>query len=220
MNMDEKKIPILLGNQKLFDILSEVVVQINKENRFKFKTIFYDQVIELSNSTIIADKIALELIQGSDWASNIKKIYLITDELNNISEYKSEIVLVNMPIRLYEFFEQVSNDVSQELENIGRIINFNEFNYNFGERLLFNQDKKLRFTEKENEIFSCLLNHRNMPVSKKQLLKGVWEYDDTIDTHTLETHIYALRKKFEAELGLKNFLIHLDEGYQLDTSLL
>mgnify|MGYP001807726852 CR=1 FL=1 len=220
MNMDEKKIPILLGNQKLFDILSEVVIQINKENRFKFKTIFYDQVIELSNSTIIADKIALELIQGSDWASNIKKIYLITDELNNISEYKSQIVLVNMPIRLYEFFEQVSNDVSQELENIGRIINFNKFNYNFGERLLFNQDKKLRFTEKENEIFSCLLNHHNMPVSKKQLLKGVWEYDDTIDTHTLETHIYALRKKFEAELGLKNFLIHLDEGYQLDTSLL
>ena len=73
MNMDEKKIPILLGNQKLFDILSEVVIQINKENRFKFKTIFYDQVIELSNSIIIADKIALELIQGSDWVSNIKK---------------------------------------------------------------------------------------------------------------------------------------------------
>ena len=74
--------------------------------------------------------------------------------------------------------------------------------------------------KKENEIFSCLINYKNKPVSKKQLLKDIWQYDDQIDTHTLETHIYSLRKKLETKLGLENFLNHLDEGYQLDMSLL
>ena len=73
---------------------------------------------------------------------------------------------------------------------------------------------------KENEIFSCLLNYKNEPVSKKQLLKDIWQYDDQIDTHTLETHVYSLRKKLESKLGLGNFLNHFDEGYQLDTSIL
>ena len=65
-----------------------------------------------------------------------------------------------------------------------------------------------------------MLSYKNKQVSKKQLLKDIWQYSDQIDTHTLEAHIYSLRKKLETELGLENFLNHLEEGYQLDTSLL
>lgn len=125
-----------------------------------------------------------------------------------------------MPFHVNELFERVSNDIQQELKNKKSIINFITFSYDFNSRSLFDSKNSLRFTEKENEIFSCLLNYKNEPVSKKQLLKDIWQYDDQIDTHTLETHVYSLRKKLESKLGLGNFLNHFDEGYQLDTSIL
>ena len=63
-------------------------------------------------------------------------------------------------------------------------------------------------------------NNGGTPLNCKKLLKDIWKYDDQIDTHTLETHIYSLRKKLETKLGLKNFVNHLEEGYQIDKSLL
>jgi Response regulators consisting of a CheY-like receiver domain and a winged-helix DNA-binding domain len=124
-----------------------------------------------------------------------------------------------MPFHVNELFERVSNDIQQELKNKKSIINFITFSYDFNSRSLFDSKNSLRFTEKENEIFSCLLNYKNEPVSKKQLLKDIWQYDDQIDTHTLETHVYSLRKKLESKLGKGDFLNHFDEGYQLDTSI-
>ena len=222
MDISPNKIPVLIGDQKLFDALSEIIVQINNQKNIEFDIVLYDQKSEILNSTIIADKFALKSLENNNLEHNIKKIYLI-DNAENLkvkSTIKSEIIEINVPIHINDFFERVSNDLVQELRNNQRIINFNTFKYDFNARSLFDQKNSLRFTEKENEIFSCLLNYKNSPVSKKQLLKDIWQYDDQIDTHTLETHIYSLRKKLETKLGLENFLNHLDEGYQLDTSLL
>tara|TARA_B100000029_G_C17469627_1_gene921508 strand:- start:132 stop:794 length:663 start_codon:yes stop_codon:yes gene_type:complete len=220
--MCQNKIPVLIGDQKLFDALSEIIVQINNQTNAKFEIVFSDRKTEIFNSTIIVDKFAFKFLEMNNSNNDIKKVYLIDNakDLKVNSKIQSEIISTNTPIHVNDFFERVSNDIVQELSNIQRIINFNTFNYDFNARSLFNQKNSLRFTEKENEIFSCLLNYKNKPVSKKQLLKDIWQYDDQIDTHTLETHIYALRKKLETRLGLANFLNHLDEGYQLDTSLL
>tara|TARA_Y100000768_G_C23658598_1_gene532004 strand:- start:21 stop:671 length:651 start_codon:yes stop_codon:yes gene_type:complete len=216
--MSKNKISVLIGEKKLFDTLDEIIVQINDQTDIKFEILFYDKETEFFDSTIITDKFALQLLEYN----NIKKIYLIDNAKDLKVNFKvnSEIILIKPPFHINDLFERVSNDISQELKTNQSIINFINFNYDFNARSLFNQNKLLRFTEKENEIFSCLLNYKNKPVSKKQLLKDIWEYDDQIDTHTLETHIYSLRKKLETKLGLENFLNHLDEGYQLDTSLL
>jgi DNA-binding response OmpR family regulator len=50
-------------------------------------------------------------------------------------------------------------------------------------------------------------------VSRKQLLSKVWSYNENIDTHTLETHIYTLRKKIKKKLGLTNLILHDEDGY-------
>ena len=220
--MSQNKIQVLIGDQKLFDTLSEVVVQINNQANVKFDIIFYDQKTEIFNSTIIADKFALRFLEKNNLENNVKKIYLIDNakDLKVNLKIKTQIISTITPIHVNDFFERVSRDTVQELKNNKLIISFNKFHYDFNARSLFNKKNSLRFTEKENEIFSCLLNYKNKPISKKQLLKDIWQYDDQIDTHTLETHIYSLRKKLETKLGLANFLNHLDEGYQLDTSLL
>ena len=222
MDTSQNKIPVLVGDHKLFDTLSEIIVQINNQKNTKFDIALYDHKIEISNPTIITDKFALKSLENHNLDNDIKKIYLI-DNAENLkfnSIAKSEIIVTNTPIYVNDFFERVTNDLVQELRNNQSIIIFNKFNYDFNARSLFSKKNSLRFTEKENEIFSCLINYKNKPISKKQLLKDIWQYDDQIDTHTLETHIYSLRKKLETKLGLENFLNHLDEGYQIDTSLL
>lgn len=222
MEMSQNKIPVLIGDQNLFDTLSEIIAQINSQAHVQFEIVFYDQITEVSNPIIIIDKFALKFLQKNNLYKDIQKMYLIdnAENLNINTKINTEIISTPTPVHINDFFERVDNDIMQELKNNQRIINFNKFNYNFNERSLFNQKNSLRFTEKENEIFSCLLNYKNKPVSKKQLLKDIWHYDDQIDTHTLETHIYSLRKKLETKLGLENVCNHLDEGYLLDTSLL
>ena len=52
-----------------------------------------------------------------------------------------------------------------------------------------------------------------MPLGKKELLSKVWNYGDGIDTHTLETHIYTLRKKIKKKLNFSNLVSHEETGY-------
>ena len=177
--MSQNKIPVLIGEKKLFDTLTEIIDQINNHVDIKFEILFYDKHSEVSNSIIVADKFALKFFENN----NIRKIYLVdnTKDLKANSQIKSEIILISMPFHVNELFERVSNDIQQELKNKKSIINFTTFSYDFNSRSLFDSKNSLRFTEKENEIFSCLLNYKNEPVSKKQLLKDIWQYDDQIE---------------------------------------
>ena len=221
-NMSQNKITVVIENQKLFETLSEIIIQINKKLDIEFKIKSYDSNNFTYQNTIVVDSDALKLIEFNNAYNDIKKIYLLNTakDLSNNTNIKCEVVTTNLPFYVNEFFDRVSNDVMQASNEKKGIINYKKYKYDFNSRLLFYEDGKLRFTEKENEIFACLINYSNNPISKQKLLKDIWKYDDQIDTHTLETHIYSLRKKLESKLGLKNFLNHLDEGYQIDTSLL
>ena len=84
-------------------------------------------------------------------------------------------------------------------------VSFNDFVFDPGSRILSNKFNSIRFTEKESEIFSTLMNDRKKGMNKKELLKIVWKYSEEIDTHTLETHIYSLRKKLK-KFNIKNLI--------------
>ena len=53
------------------------------------------------------------------------------------------------------------------------------------------------------------------PISKNNLLKQIWKYSDNADTHTVETHIYRLRKKIFDQFQDENFIINLKSGYSI-----
>ena len=61
----------------------------------------------------------------------------------------------------------------------------------------------------------------NSYITKKDLLNKVWSYGDGIDTHTLETHIYALRKKIESKLNIKDLIMFEEKkGYYINKAIL
>ena len=80
--------------------------------------------------------------------------------------------------------------------------------------LLDPKGKKIRLTEKETNILKHL--HRSgATVARETLLHEVWGYNPAVTTHTLETHIYRLRQKIEADAASPAILVTESGGYKL-----
>ncbi len=85
-----------------------------------------------------------------------------------------------------------------------------------GTKLLVHEaGDKLRLTEKETAILCFLYRARQRMVPRDVLLQEVWGYSTNVTTHTLETHIYRLRRKIEADPARAKFLVTEVGGYKL-----
>jgi DNA-binding response OmpR family regulator len=81
--------------------------------------------------------------------------------------------------------------------------------------LLDPQARKIRLTEKETNILKYLYRAGEKPVSREELLAEVWGYNAGVTTHTLETHVYRLRQKIEADPANAKLLLTEQGGYKL-----
>ena len=70
-------------------------------------------------------------------------------------------------------------------------------------------------TEREANLI-IFLNSSSKPVNVDQLQKKVWDYGDELETHTVETHIYRLRKKIKQKFSDDNFIISTKDGYLIN----
>jgi DNA-binding response OmpR family regulator len=77
------------------------------------------------------------------------------------------------------------------------------------------EGEDIALTDREVDILAYLVRHRQAPVSRDMLLKNVWQYQEGVDTHTLETHIYRLRQKIEASADEPRLLLTVEGGYRL-----
>jgi DNA-binding response OmpR family regulator len=82
-------------------------------------------------------------------------------------------------------------------------------------QLVTDGGQKLRLTEKETAILRYLYRAGQAVVSRDILLKEVWGYNANVTTHTLETHIYRLRQKIEADPAKATLLLTEAGGYKL-----
>ena len=131
------------------------------------------------------------------------------------------ITFIQKPFRINDLMNRIVRLNEQKIINENKLINFDRYVYDFSNRILFSTQNKLRLTEKENEIFYYLLSNKNKKIFKEDLLKNVWNYADTIDTHTLETHIYSLRKKILKQTSIENLLVYEESnGYSINTKIL
>jgi DNA-binding response OmpR family regulator len=81
--------------------------------------------------------------------------------------------------------------------------------------LLAEGDRKIRLTEKETNILKFLYSASEGVVPRDTLLHEVWGYNAGVTTHTLETHIYRLRQKIEADPSNASLLVTEGGGYRL-----
>ncbi|MEM6852513.1 MAG: response regulator transcription factor, partial [Pseudomonadota bacterium] len=81
--------------------------------------------------------------------------------------------------------------------------------------LLAEENKKVRLTEKETNILKYLYRAGGKVVTRDTLLDEVWGYNSGVTTHTLETHVYRLRQKIEADPSNATLLVTDAGGYRL-----
>ena len=219
LQKSEKIICIKLQNLVLKKVFTELILILNEEiNDVEFILFNSSDKITKLPLYAISDKESIMHLIDQDISKKIKKIFLIS---SMPIEIKTNIEIINydLPLKFLNFIDYIISDLRQNFNKQNKIISLNKFSYDESTRKIFNEKISLILTEKENEIF-CYLLESGSSVSKNVLLKNIWKYNEGIDTHTLETHIYSLRKKLEKNLEVKNILEHNDNGYLLNKTLL
>jgi Transcriptional regulatory protein, C terminal len=116
---------------------------------------------------------------------------------------------LSRPLRFRELLSHLENlPYSQE-------ITFAHFSLDLREKILKNlkTQETLRLTEKECQLLRFFHQNKGQDLSKDRLLKEIWEYHPEAETHTLETHIYRLRKKLEEDPNTPQIILNGKEGY-------
>ena len=219
--MEKRTIPITFGNEKLQIFFGEIIEYYNNFGNYKFQIISKEALQNYDKNIIITDDEFF--INQESLILAFSLIFIIKSHDSNLkkTKFNNEIIILDIPLRIQDMFQRVSASLDQIEKQNSKKLKFRESIYDPGMRTLYNGNLNIRFTEKESQIFMCLLDNSNTQISKKNLLKKVWSYNEDIDTHTLETHIYSLRKKIEKNLKLKDLIIFLDnKGYFLNKKIL
>ena len=80
------------------------------------------------------------------------------------------------------------------------------------------KNRRIRLTDKETAILKYLYRAAGKPVARQVLLNEVWGYNAAVTTHTLETHVYRLRQKIEADPTASRLLLTEGGGYRLNAA--
>ena len=140
---------------------------------------------------------------------------ILTDKQNEIKEIRNQLVLNEFPLEIKHIVENINiNLLKIKFNNQSEII-VKDFKINLNSREIFLNKEKIRLTEKEIEII-LFLHYSNKDQSVANLKKEVWQHKSDLETHTVETHIYRLRKKIFNTFSDQNFLISKKEGYLIN----
>ncbi len=174
-------------------------------------------------------KILFEILNEISESLNFKIIQCHENEYNNIQfdpkvdylvvsrkklkSIKNLLVLDNRPIKVNKFIEIVNINFLKNKFLKQSNIKIGKYNLDLNSRVISLKDKNLDLTERETNLIIFI--HDKKDVSVKDLQQSVWDYSPDLETHTVETHIYRLRKKMNEVFGDENFIINNDKGYSI-----
>jgi DNA-binding response OmpR family regulator len=121
---------------------------------------------------------------------------------------------IEKPFRFADLLTRLNLYLSRHAASDDRPVAIGPYLFRPGAKLLTQGGRKVRLTEKETDILK-FLHDAGVTVARETLLHEVWGYNPAVTTHTLETHIYRLRKKIEAKSGEARILITEGGGYRL-----
>ena len=121
---------------------------------------------------------------------------------------------LNMPFTIVEFRKKVIALIAKNEFRKNSLIHLNEYIIDKNERKIKKNDSELQLSEKEIN-FLVLFSESKKPITRNLVLKNVWNYSSESETHTIETHIYRLRKKILKKFGDNNFIKNNKKGYYI-----
>ena len=121
---------------------------------------------------------------------------------------------LEIPSSLKEINAVVENVAAKKTFSKNSSIEIKKYLLNKNEKKLSKSNYEVILTEKEIQLLELFLNNKK-PISKDKILSSVWNYSSDADTHTVETHIYRLRKKINDKFSDENFIVSSKDGYSL-----
>ena len=185
-----------MNNQNLiiyeFDELYKILIEIKKDININFEKVSKNELSEL----------------------NSKSSSLIFTK-NKIPGINNQIIFDKFPVPIFKLIEKINIEFLKKNFNDQSEISIGIYKFNLNSREMTYGNLKLKLTEKEiNSI--VYLSRATNSVKIEELQSKVWSYHSELETHTVETHIYRLRKKISKIFNDKDFIKSNKDGYQIN----
>ena len=132
--------------------------------------------------------------------------------LKNKTDEKRIYCINQFPVKISNLIDQLNARLIQQNYSAQSNVNINKYILDTNARVLKKSDKELKLTEREIDTILFLKN-KDKPVKVDILQKEVWKYGEDLETHTVETHIYRLRKKIKVTFNDDTFIKSKKDGY-------
>jgi hypothetical protein len=183
-----------------FEILFIILKEIKENLRFEiFNFKKNDEISKLDNSA---------------YGNYLIVVKSLSNLINKDIEKKKLYLIENLPIKIDQFIEKINIQLLKQKYNYQLEIRINKYKLNLNSREISLNKKLIKLTEREIDII-LFLNENKKPINIDILQKEVWGYGSELETHTVETHIYRLRKKLKDTFNDEEFILSLKKGYQI-----
>ena len=198
----------LIGQSVLEEVLRENLKHINFEIKSfkKFNEIIQDSKVK-NSSILVASLKDYDLFINSKL--NIPVLFL---NFGSKKSYTTSAEMINCPFQLNNFVERINVIFLKNKFLNNSNLNILNYEINLNSKEILRDGQKLKLTEREIN-FILFLKNSNSPQNIKSILKSVWNYSPNLETHTVETHVHRLRKKFFSHFKDDNFIKINKKGY-------
>ena len=188
----------IINYNSLYEILNEIKdnLSFNVENYVSEDDLIENSSLDIKNSLII---------------SRSKNKLLSDKKIDN----KNFLDLSLFPISLNKLVELINIQLIKLKFNHQSKFNIKNYELNLNSKFISKSDLSLKLTEKEIEII-LYLNETKTKHDVADLQKNIWGYSVDMETHTVETHIYRLRKKISDKFNDENFILSRQNAYFID----
>ena len=131
-----------------------------------------------------------------------------------ISSFDNQIIFNSFPVPISKLLEKINTQFLKINFNKQSDIMIGSYKFNLNSREMSQSKLRLKLTEKEINSIIYLFNSKDV-VKIDELQSKVWGYQPELETHTVETHIYRLRKKILKKFNDENFILTNKSGYEI-----
>ena len=139
--------------------------------------------------------------------------YLIVSSVKSV-DLKNNFVLENLPIKIDKLIQTININFLKKNFIKNSDVKIGKYKLDLNSRKIILDNLSLSLTEKELEMIIFINSNSNVTI--KELQNNVWGYSSNLETHTVETHIYRLRKKMKDKFGDDVFIQNSQKGYKIN----